>query len=389
MTAARQTVTDLIYDAAIDPDVWPLLLERMAVATRSSVGAFSLEDVGCGEAHVASGYGAAPETARDYETRYASENVFKKMGGERLQSGAVVNCEAIVPDRELVRTAYFNEFLRPMNAQHVIAAVPFRQQSVVAVLSVLRPIGAPSFDDGDLARFRRVMPHLKRAVAIHRRLVGVDVAGTRTAAAFDRIPTGVVLLDQRGRVILCNRAAQLTVDEGDGLLLGVDGLTAAHPTEAVTLARLVASACATGKGADTDGEPGGAVAISRPSGRPSIAVMVAPLRMKSFALSRERPAAVAFVGETTRSAAALERSFERLQTLVPAEARLARKLLGEGRSRAKVLSFRGADAVAPPDDVASQWNRLLALADQAWSWRDPESLNEIEALLARLLDSNG
>ncbi len=388
MTAARQTVTDLIYDAAIDPDVWPLLLERMAVATRSSVGAFSLEDVGCGEANVASHFGTPPETARDYEQRYASENVFKKVGGDRLQTGAVINCEAIVPDRELVRTAYFNEFLRPMNAQHVIAAVPFRQQSVIAVMSVLRPIGAPSFDDGDLARFRRVMPHLKRAVAIHRRLVGVDVAGTRTAAAFDRIPTGVVLLDQRGRVILCNRAAQLTVDEGDGLLLGVDGLTAAHPTEAVILARLVASACAAGNGADTDGEPGGAVAISRSSGRPSLAVMVAPLRMKSFALSRERPAGVAFVGESTRSAAALERSFERLQTLLPAEARLARKLLGEGRSRAKVLSLRASD-VPQPDDVALQWNRLLTLADQAWSWRDPESLNEIEALLARLLDSNG
>lgn len=389
MSAARQTLTDLIYDAAIDPDAWPLLLERLTTATRSSIGAFSLEDVGCGDANVASHFGTAPETARDYEQRYASENVFKKVGGDRLQTGAVVNCESFIPDRELVRTSYFNEFLRPMNAQHVIAAVPFRHRSVIAVMSVLRPIGAPSFDDGDLARIRRVMPHLKRAVAIHRRLVGVDVAGTRTAATFDRLPTGVVLLDQRGRVILCNRAAQLTVDEGDGLMLGVDGLTAAHPTEAVTLARLVASACATGTGAETDGEAGGAVAISRPSGRPSIAVMVAPLRMKTFALARERPAAVVFVGESTRSAEALERSFERLQTLLPTEARLARKLLGEGRFRAKVLSLRASAAVAPPEDVASQWNRLLVLADQAWSWRDPESLNEIEALLARLLESNG
>lgn len=385
MTAARQTLTDLVYDAAIDPAAWPVLLERMAAATRSSIGAFSIEDIGCGEANVASYWGAAPEAARNYEKRYAPQNVFKRVGGDLLQTGAVLNCEAIVPDRDLVRTPYFNEFLRPMDAQHVIAAVPFRQESVVAVLSVLRPVGAPSFEDGDLARIRRVMPHLRRAVAIHRRLVGVDVAGTRTAAAFDRLPFGVVLLDQRGGVILFNRAARVVIDENDGLTIGVGGLRAAHPREAATLARLVGRACATGTGGDPDVEPGGAVAVSRPSGRPSLALMVAPLRLKSFELSKERPAAVVFLGDSTSSAAALERSFERLQDLRPGEARLARKLLNDTRQGAAVLPLREADGGTPADDLATQWNRLLVLADQAWSWRDPESLTEIESLLDRLL----
>ena len=39
---------------------------------------------------------------------------------------------------------------------------------------------------------------------------------------------------------------------------------------------------------------------------------------------------------------------------------------------------------AKDDLVNSEWNRLTRLAEEAWSWRDPESLAALGACVARL-----
>jgi hypothetical protein len=43
-------------------------------------------------------------------------------------------------------------------------------------------------------------------------------------------------------------------------------------------------------------------------------------------------------------------------------------------------------AVEPPGDsvLNGEWDRLARLAEEAWSWRDPESLAELGACVARL-----
>lgn len=48
-----------------------------------------------------------------------------------------------------------------------------------------------------------------------------------------------------------------------------------------------------------------------------------------------------------------------------------------------------APAIALPpetgdDHINADWDRLMQLASQAWSWRDPESLDTLEQAVARL-----
>lgn len=321
-------LVDLAYDAATDPASWPALLRGMATKLGCEVVGINLQDLESGSASLQSQIGADPSWSRAYESYYAARNIFLSARPDLTYSGAIRNGEAIVPDHQAVQTEYFNDFLRPLGVLHAIGLIPFRTGSVIALVSLMRRIGAPSFTDADFALLERLMPHLQRAISIHRRLEAVDLARTAAAETLDRMPIGVSILGGDRTVLFLNRQMQALLDQGDGLLLLRDGLSAANPTEAETLRRLVAEACATGLGRGV--LAGGAAVVTRPSGRRSLSLLVAPLRPRAFALATEMPAAIVFVGDPERKVEGVGDVLRQLYRLTPAEVAVATSLL-EGR----------------------------------------------------------
>jgi DNA-binding CsgD family transcriptional regulator len=237
-----------------------------------------------------------------------------------------------------VRTEYFNDFLRPVGILHAIGMVPFRTGSVFALLSLMRRIGAPSFSDADFAFLARFMPHLQRAISIHRRLETVDLARVAASDALDRLSFGVVIVDAEGKVLFHNEQTRELLARADGLLLLRGGLSAVNPTEAATLRRLVAQACATAMGRGLFA--GGAVEITRRSGRRPFTVLVAPFRARALALATDRPAAVVFIGDPERRFEGIGDLLQRLHRLTRAEAAVATLLL-EGRRTEDLAELLG------------------------------------------------
>src|SRR5262245_28245385 len=311
------TLIDLVYDAATQREHWPAVLEGLAARLGCHAVGINLQDMARGWASLHSQIGGDPSLRERYETYYAPRNIFLHARPDLTFSGAIRNGEAIVPDRQAMQTEYFNDFLRPLGVLHAIGMVPFRTGSVIALVSLMRPIGAPSFTEADFALLERLMPHLQRAISLHRRLEAVDLARAAAGEALDRMPIGMAMFGGDRKVLFLNRQMQALLDEGDGLVLDRDGLSAASPTEAATLRRLVAEACATGLGRGV--LPGGPLAVSRPSGRRPFNLLVAPLRARAFALSTEMPAAIVFVGDPERKIEGIADLLRQLYRLTPAE----------------------------------------------------------------------
>ena len=55
-----------------------------------------------------------------------------------------------------------------------------------------------------------------------------------------------------------------------------------------------------------------------------------------------------------------------------------------GRGKAVVLPFRPVVKNGADDQRNAEWDRLLRLACEAWSWRDPDSLNAVLDCIAGL-----
>src|SRR5262245_3547255 len=332
------TLIDLVYDAATQREHWPAVLEGLAARLGCHAVGINLQDMARGWASLHSQIGGDPSLRERYETYYAPRNISLHARPDLTFSGAIRNGEAIVPDREAVRTEYFNDFLRPLGVLHAIGMVPFRTGSVFALVSLMRRIGAPSFSDADFALLGRFMPHLQRALSIHRRLEAVDLARTAASDALDCMAFGVVIIDGKGKALFDNAQARELLARGDGLRLLPDGLSAVKASEAATLRRLIAQACATGMGRGL--AAGGALEITRPSGRRPLTLLVAPFRASAFALATERPAAVVFIGDPERKVEGIGDVLRRLHGLTPAEASVATLLL-EGRRTEELAELLG------------------------------------------------
>lgn len=316
---------DLAYDAATGADAWPALLQGLARAVGCDVAGLNVQDLKGGPARLQHQIGADPSWTARYETYFAPRNIFLAARPDLIFSGAIRNGEAIVPDQQAMRTEYFNDFLRPLGILHAVGMVPFKTGRVASLLSLMRRIGAPSFAESDFSLLARFMPHLQRAISIHRRLETVDLARTAAADALDRMTVGIIILDRDGAPLFSNQQSQSFLGQGDGLLLLRDGLSASRPADAAALKRLVADACCTGGGRGL--LPGGALHVARRPPRRPLSVLIAPLRARSFALAGESPAAVVFVGDPERSVEGIGAILRGLYGLTPAEAAVAALLL--------------------------------------------------------------
>lgn len=79
--------------------------------------------------------------------------------------------------------------------------------------------GLASFDQADCDLLGVLIPHLRRAMVIHKRFALLDFSQRAALEALDRIATGIVLLDDGGAVKFANHLARDIAGSGDGFLI--------------------------------------------------------------------------------------------------------------------------------------------------------------------------
>ncbi len=335
--SARATLdlVGAIYDAALTPEAFPAVLERIAAAVGARSAAFMVEDrarhqlvsgslLAITEAHMI-------EYARDW---MALDDGFQRIL-PRLPAGAVATDRDV---KDFERTEIYDGWFRRMGMERIMAACPVNDGSLLGIAAFHRRRSKGAFDEDDVGFFQRLVPHLARTAAVQRQLL--DAAARRQVSldVLDRIATGVVMLDPAGRVLLMNRAAREIVDGNDGLSVGRDGLRAALARETAELRRLTCAAASTAEGNGTDA--GGAISVSRPSMRRPLSILVSPLRMERPLVWSERPAAVVFVSDPERAPEPPQSAFQRVWGLSPSQARVCAELVA-GRGMREVAGRLG------------------------------------------------
>jgi hypothetical protein len=109
----------LIYDAALDPGAWPVMLNRLADVL-SARCAF----IGSHNSRTNATAMTAPRT--DPECLYSfieywARRAFIWNGGEKLPVGTVIVRDMIISRDEFCRTDYYNEWCKPQGVEATIA----------------------------------------------------------------------------------------------------------------------------------------------------------------------------------------------------------------------------------------------------------------------------
>ncbi|HXA21856.1 MAG TPA: helix-turn-helix transcriptional regulator [Acetobacteraceae bacterium] len=315
-----------IFDAAVDPTGWPDVLNQIADTTGATVASLGTANCVTGEFGI-----VAPRHDPDYLRRYVEEgwatrNLHWQRSGP-TPVGEVFAAETFVPRDEFVRTDFYHEWAAPQGLENALGVNVLVEGAYSTVLSTCRSFSHGSFDGEETRLFATLVPHIQRSVQLQLRLSALEMQRASSAAVFDRLRDGVVIVDRGSGIMFANRTAEELLASGDGVVRDRDGLAAATPGATATLRRLIA-----GRG-NGDGLPdaGGRCLLPRGNGRAPLSVLAVPVHGEVAWIVPHRPAAVLFITDPERDNRASSDAQRRRFNLTRAEAAfLAEIVKGDG-----------------------------------------------------------
>lgn len=318
-------LVELLYRAAAAGAAWDGFLERLGSVTGSEVVPFLVWDYGSRDGQCLRVFPLDAALVAEYQS-WAPKNAYVRPE-PRLQTGQVRVIPASAP---FVRDSEFlNEWLRPrVGVGHNLASCIASTDTYSIHLSPLRDPRRAEYGGEEVRLMRALVPHVMRAVSIEQRLGGVTLERAGLSEALDRIATGVVLLDERGRVTLFNRAAGDLLRRGDGVAIDREHqLVASRPVDTAAMRRAIVGACTTGAAGRRDAagglDAGSALLVARPSGRRALQVTVSPLRVHVPILAGAPPRAIVLIADPDARPVPTEEVWRRLFGLTAAEGRVA------------------------------------------------------------------
>ncbi len=312
---------DRIYEAALEQDLWLQLIEELV----DRLGATSAALIPRGD-----GDGlwtrSAPEVRSEFYTRFHMSNPLQD-SVDRIRSqpgyrpGVLSNLD-LIETSELLRSEYYNAFLRPNGLESLVIIDFGGGGSSGASLDVGRADGR-DFSDDEIRLCRALQPHFVRSFNLGVRLGVSRRPPDPLADGLERSQHAVMLVDEDARISFANAAAEAMLADGSHLTAKAGHLSAATPQATRALQGLIGAAISPDPALRT----GGSMALPRQDGAAPLAVMAAPLRSERVALFGARPRAIVCVADLGCGADRTEASLRRLFGLTPPEALLARRLL--------------------------------------------------------------
>ena len=275
---------------------------------------------------------ADPAWTCAYDEYYAARDV-RRPRIQALPAHTVYVGQDLVPDLELGRSEFYNDFLRPQGLFHALGAVALKDdEGRIGVLRVMRPRARP-FREEERSFLRLVLPYLARALELFQRLAALQAERDASAELLDGFAGGIVLLDRECRVLLANRYAESLLAAADGLVSVHGTLVASAPQDGVLLRHLIAAVAS--RDPRRPAAAGGALVVRRPSGRMPYQVLVSPLAAPWLATAPRQAAVALFVNDPQQGAGADETVVCRYLGLTPAEGRVV-LALARGLSLAEI-----------------------------------------------------
>lgn len=228
---------ELLYQAALEPGIWPQALGAMLPGFRSQHVSFLsgtaddapplLQHSGFSDTELKVHF--SPEAQRCWEN-----------WRPRFPSSRIVTNRHVMSDQEWERSETYNEFIRHSGVFHgaLLYKVGAKRWFHFAIC---RPRSAETYSDDELAILQTLIPHMASTVELQSRL---EITGRQKhllRAALDHIESGALIVDAAGMPLIANARAQMLLDRNDGLIVSAGGLRATDAASGQKLADALAA----------------------------------------------------------------------------------------------------------------------------------------------------
>lgn len=272
-----------IYDAALNPALWPQVLAQLVTLTNCNSAIITALDQLNPEYTVAFTHNIPAEPLQVYrEARF--DIIDMELHVPAMLRGGLgslfSSTEAYGSQEEYVRRAgeFYERCLKPSNIYFVTGMLVDHSDFRSATLGVHRPRDWTPMESGHTAILTRLSAHFRRALQIHRQLTEVRQLNAALYRMLDGLVAGVLLLNGAGQVRYANPAAERALRRHDGLAVSARGeLRAGDDAANATLQVLLRRAISTGRREGEHGDLDSVIGLPSPQDGRLLMLTVTPL----------------------------------------------------------------------------------------------------------------
>jgi DNA-binding CsgD family transcriptional regulator len=308
-----------IYDAALDPDLWPGVLEKGCRFVGGVASNLYSEDSAAKTGNIHYTWGVDRHYGRLYYDKYIKYNPFTT-AQLFFDVEQIISVGDIMPYEEFRETLFYKEWAQPQGWVDAASAVLDKSATSYAAISVMRHESDGLVDDDTRWRMSLLVPHVRRAVLIGKVIELHKAEASTLADTLDGLTAGMFLVDKTGRIGHANESGHVMIGEARFVRAAAGRLVATDPRANQTLQDSFAAAeC----GDDAVGVKGISVPLPARAGQEHVAhVLPLTAGMRRRAGTSYSAVAAVFVRKATLDVPSPLETVAKRHRLTPSELRV-------------------------------------------------------------------
>lgn len=250
-----------------------------------------------------------------------------------LPSGKVVTLDEQTPRAQLLKSDYYQLFLKPYQIDYVAGIDLIYDKTSRISVRFTREESQGSFTKEELDFFRLLIPHLEQSVTIGIQLRQLDSERQIYADSISKRSVGIITLDKNGIILQSNTTADQYLSDSDGLLQSKNQIKVANSALNEKLDQYIREALNAIKAKQR--APINALAVPRDTGNADYQIMIKPIPVDIHDESDVTPYLTVLIQDPERNLEISVRTLMNLYQLTMSEATIA-ILLAEGHTTDEV-----------------------------------------------------
>ena len=187
LTEVLSPIVHSIYAAGEQTIPWSMPLEEIADAVDARDTGLIFVDWSVSEPLVHEIVRATPQTVRAYNEKWNKHDAWVNSGHPLMQTEDVVFAsQEIMSDEELMRTPFYEGFLKPAGLSQMMAISVIARDNLIAAVVCNYPPEAGPRTERQLRIGRALLPHLRHALTLHRRFSALRSFASASLAVLGR-----------------------------------------------------------------------------------------------------------------------------------------------------------------------------------------------------------
>lgn len=307
---------DVIYDCALEHERWEESLQKIAEAFgANNVSLITrygpMEGMGVVVSRDGKLYTASPTSPFHLASPF-----------QGLVLGQLVSVQDFLSEAQWRESEYYKQWCAPYDVYYILAVDFEVAGRGVFSLRMTRPRDAGTYSQEEKKICSCLVKHLQRGIGMYQGMRKNQEIGSLYRQAMSQMMVGLIVLDAEGKVLEYNKSADRVLRSNDGLEVRNGKLHARWKDEDEELQNLLSGAIENSE----DLAVADAIAITRPSGKPSWGLLVKPIEHLSWMGKKGTPALAIYVRDPDGMMEAPSYLAQQLFHLTPSEAVLSIQL---------------------------------------------------------------